>query len=67
MLLKPTIITRTRSEVVVFIIEQLGDRSITPLVQKLRSKASPDTLGHAFQYGLAWGFLPCGLVYSALL
>lgn len=49
------------------VIEQLGDRSITPLVQKLRSKASPDTLGRAFQYGLAWGFLPCGLVYSALL
>ena len=48
-------------------IEQLGDRYITPLVQTLRSKASPDTLRHAFQYGLAWGFLPCGLVYSALL
>ena len=48
-------------------IEQLGERFISPIVRTLRSKASPDSIQHAFQYGLAWGFLPCGLVYSALL
>lgn len=48
-------------------IERLGERYISPLVYRLRSKATPDSKANAFKYGLAWGFLPCGLVYSALL
>ncbi len=48
-------------------LERWGDRVITPWVSRWRAKASPDRMGRAFKYGLAWGFLPCGLVYSALL
>lgn len=48
-------------------LERWGDRLITPWVMRFRSRHAPDTLWRAFQYGLAWGFLPCGLVYSALL
>ena len=48
-------------------LERFGDRVVTPIVQKVRSKATPNSMHQALKYGLAWGFLPCGLVYSALL
>lgn len=48
-------------------LESWGARVITPLVSRFRSTARPDTPVNALKYGIAWGFLPCGLVYSALL
>ena len=48
-------------------IEKLGQplwRKLEPLGQKLLPVRSPS---HAFLFGLIWGWLPCGLVYSALL
>ena len=48
-------------------IEKLGQpiwRKLEPLGQKLLPVRSPS---HAFLFGLVWGWLPCGLVYSALL
>jgi sulfite exporter TauE/SafE len=48
-------------------LESIGERLITPWVNRLRSRATPDRVANAFKYGIAWGFLPCGLVYSALL
>jgi sulfite exporter TauE/SafE len=48
-------------------IEKLGLpiwRKLEPLGQKLLPVRSPS---HAFLFGLIWGWLPCGLVYSALL
>lgn len=48
-------------------LEQWGDRMVTPWISRWRAKGAPDTETRAFKYGLAWGFLPCGLVYSALL
>lgn len=49
------------------IIEQLGRplwRRLEPLGQKLLPVHSPL---QAFLFGLVWGWLPCGLVYSALI
>jgi len=48
-------------------LEQLGHRLISPWAQRLQSDLQPNTLSRAFRYGLTWGLLPCGLVYSALL
>ncbi len=48
-------------------LERLGERYVAPIIHRIRSRATPNTVGNAFKYGLAWGFLPCGLVYSALL
>ena len=48
-------------------LESIGQRIITPWVNRFRSRATPDRPANALKYGLAWGFLPCGLVYSALL
>jgi sulfite exporter TauE/SafE len=48
-------------------IEQLGARlwkHLTPMTQKL---IPTDSIGKAAGLGLIWGWLPCGLVYSALL
>ncbi len=48
-------------------IEKLGQplwRKLEPLGQKLLPVQSPT---HAFLFGVIWGWLPCGLVYSALL
>ena len=48
-------------------IEQLGKpvwKKLEPISQKLIPVKSP---GHAYLFGLVWGWLPCGLVYSALL
>jgi len=48
-------------------LERLGARFVVPVIERVRSRAAPDRSINAFKYGLAWGFLPCGLVYSALL
>lgn len=48
-------------------IEQLGKpiwKKLEPISQKLIPVKSP---GHAFLFGLIWGWLPCGLVYTALI
>ena len=48
-------------------LERLGAplwRRISPLTRRLLPVASP---GRALLYGLLWGWLPCGVVYSALL
>jgi len=48
-------------------IEKLGQpvwRKLEPVGQKLLPVRTPS---HAFLFGLIWGWLPCGLVYSALL
>lgn len=48
-------------------LERLGEplwRRIQPLAARLLPVRSP---GHALLYGLAWGALPCGLVYAALV
>jgi len=48
-------------------IEQIGRpvwAKLEPLGQKLLPVRNPV---HAFLFGLIWGWLPCGLVYSALI
>lgn len=47
-------------------IEVIGrfiDKALTPIKQKIMPI---DSLGKCLLYGLLWGFLPCGLVYTAL-
>lgn len=47
-------------------LERLGAhlwRKIQPLSKKLLPFKHP---GHALGYGMVWGWLPCGLVYTAL-
>jgi sulfite exporter TauE/SafE len=48
-------------------VEQLGKpiwKKLEPISKKLLPVKSPY---HAFLFGMVWGWLPCGLVYSALL
>lgn len=48
-------------------IEHLGKpiwKKLEPISQKLIPVKSP---AHAFLFGVVWGWLPCGLVYTALL
>lgn len=48
-------------------IENLGRpiwKKLEPIGQKILPVRSP---GHAFLFGVVWGWLPCGLVYSALI
>ena len=48
-------------------IEQLGKpiwKKLEPISQKLIPVKSPS---HAYLFGLVWGWLPCGLVYTALI
>ncbi|MCK4865904.1 MAG: sulfite exporter TauE/SafE family protein [Gammaproteobacteria bacterium] len=48
-------------------IEHIGKpiwRKLEPISQKLIPVKSP---GHAFLFGVVWGWLPCGLVYTALI
>lgn len=48
-------------------IEQLGKpiwNKLEPISQKLIPVKSPS---HAYLFGLVWGWLPCGLVYTALI
>jgi hypothetical protein len=48
------------------VLESLG-RPLWRRIQPLAAKFMPfDTPGRAFVAGLAWGWLPCGLVYAAL-
>jgi uncharacterized protein len=47
-------------------LEQLG-QGIWRLIQPLSKRCLPlDSANKAYLYGLCWGWLPCGLVYSAL-
>lgn len=49
-------------------IEQFGGRLIWRRLQPLGSRLLPvRSPGRAFQLGLLWGWLPCGLVYSVLI
>lgn len=51
----------------VVVIERAGG-AIWKRLQPHASKLSPvKTLGQAWWYGLIWGWLPCGLVYSMLI
>lgn len=44
-----------------------GGRTIWKIVQPLSSRFLPlNSLPRAYAYGLCWGWLPCGLVYSTL-
>jgi sulfite exporter TauE/SafE len=48
-------------------IEHIGKpvwKKLEPISQKLIPVKSP---GHALLFGLVWGWLPCGLVYTALI
>lgn len=48
-------------------IEHLGKpiwKKLEPISQKLIPVKSP---GHAYLFGMVWGWLPCGLVYTALI
>ncbi len=48
-------------------IEHLGKpiwKKLEPISQKLIPVKNP---GHAYLFGLLWGWLPCGLVYTALI
>lgn len=48
-------------------IEHIGKpiwKRLEPISQKLIPVKSP---GHAFLFGVVWGWLPCGLVYTALI
>lgn len=48
-------------------IEKLGSplwKRLEPLGKKLLPVKSP---AHAFVFGMLWGWLPCGMVYSALI
>lgn len=48
-------------------IEHIGKpiwKKLEPISQKLIPVKSPS---HAFLFGLVWGWLPCGLVYTALV
>ena len=48
-------------------IENIGRpvwKKLEPLGQKLLPVKNPS---HAFLFGMIWGWLPCGLVYSALI
>lgn len=51
----------------VVVIERAGG-ALWKRVQPHASKLTPvKTLGQAWWYGLVWGWLPCGLVYSMLI
>ena len=48
-------------------IEHIGKpiwKKLEPISQKLIPVKSP---GHAYLFGVVWGWLPCGLVYTALV
>jgi len=48
-------------------IEHIGKpvwKKLEPISQKLIPVKTP---GHAFLFGIVWGWLPCGLVYTALI
>lgn len=47
-------------------LERLGQGLWQQLQPRLRLLLPLDSASKAFLYGLGWGYLPCGLVYSAL-
>lgn len=47
-------------------LELLGQKFWQWLQPRLRLLLPLNSSGKAFMYGLGWGYLPCGLVYSAL-
>lgn len=48
-------------------ILERGGQSLWAIVRPLSQKLMPlDNLQKAYLYGLCWGWLPCGLVYSTL-
>lgn len=50
----------------VLLIENIG-RFFNPLLAPLKNRILPiDSVAKCLLYGLVWGFLPCGLVYTAL-
>ena len=48
-------------------VEKLGQRFWKKLVPYTKRFGSVKTLPQAWLYGLIWGWLPCGLVYSMLI
>lgn len=48
------------------VLEQLGSRLFKPLQHKFSRALATQTYQGRFVAGLLWGYLPCGLVYSAL-
>lgn len=49
------------------VVEQAGGRLWQSLQPLARHLAPIDSLPKAYVYGLVWGLLPCGLVYSTLI
>lgn len=49
------------------VIEKIGQRAWRAVVPLTRSLLPVRRLSVAFIYGMVWGWLPCGLVYSALV
>ena len=49
-------------------VEQLGSHLVWQRVQPLTKKLFPiETHGRAWMFGMAWGLLPCGLIYTMLV
>lgn len=48
-------------------LERAGARVTRPLNRILPRPPRPDTPRNAFAFGLLWGGIPCGLVYTALV
>ncbi|MFT5452644.1 MAG: sulfite exporter TauE/SafE [Enterobacterales bacterium] len=47
-------------------LEQIGGRLFKPLQKKFSSALANNSFSGRFIAGLLWGYIPCGLVYSAL-
>jgi hypothetical protein len=49
-------------------LEKLGGQLIWQRVQPVTQKLFPvETLSRAWMFGMAWGLLPCGLIYTMLV
>ncbi|TNF98011.1 MAG: sulfite exporter TauE/SafE family protein [Gammaproteobacteria bacterium] len=49
-------------------IERLGSRLVWEKLQNIRKRVLPvNSPGHAILFGLVWGLLPCGLIYTMLI
>jgi len=47
-------------------LEQIGGRLFKPLQKRFSTALGSHSFGGRFRAGLLWGYIPCGLVYSAL-